>query len=47
MNNHWMEYENEVLGRGEIVVDKDKNEVVLGIENYPEEQFMVDFMVEV
>ena len=47
MNNHWMEYENEVLGRGEIVVDKDKNEVVLGIEDYAEEQFVVDFMVEV
>ena len=42
-----MEYENEVLGRGEIVVDKNKNEEVLGIEDYPEEQFMVDFMVEV
>ena len=47
MNNHYMEYEHEVLGRGEIVVDKDKNEVVLGIEDYPEEQFMMDFMLEV
>ena len=43
MNNHRIEYENEVLGRGEIVGDKNKNEVVLGIEDYPEEQFMVDF----
>ena len=47
MNNHWMEYENEVLGRSEIVGDNKKNEEVLGIEDYPEEQFMVDFLVEV
>ena len=47
MNNHGMEYENEALGRGEIVVDKDKNEVVLGVEDYEEEQFVVNFMVEV
>ena len=47
MNNHWMGYENEVLGRGEIVVDKDKHEVVFEIEDHPEEQFMVNLMVEV
>ena len=45
--NHWMEYGHEVLSRCEIVVDKNKNEKVLGIEDYPEEQFMVDFLVEV
>ena len=43
MNNHWMVYENEVLGRG-VVVDKDKSEVVLGVENYEDERFVVDFM---
>ena len=32
--NHWMEYRNEVLDMGEIVVDKDKNEVVLGVDEY-------------
>ena len=47
MNNHWMEYENEVLGRGEIVGDKNKNEEVLGIEDYREDQFMVDFRGEI
>ena len=47
MNNHWMEYEDEVLGRGKIVGDKNKNEKVLGIEDYPEDQFMVDFRGEI
>ena len=41
MNNHWMEYEDEVLGRSEIVGKQ--NEKVLGIEDYPEDQFVVDF----
>ena len=47
MNNHWMEYEDEVLGRGEIVGDKNMNDKVLGIEDYLEDQFMVDFLVEI